>query len=150
MLHYLNVGKLFFEWWLTFWLFSFWIWQIVTSFGKDTTTDGKWCYIVFWVVGEPNTSWNLLKKRLSEICPSHFSTCGIDYHTPDELQQSRPLDVFLLKFWCSYDGNGLLHGKISFSYLLLVSWECDLDKQIVLKIGSFGSLFKFPNNGTIF
>ncbi|PRQ53911.1 hypothetical protein RchiOBHm_Chr2g0171731 [Rosa chinensis] len=74
----------------------------------DVSTDGKWCYVVFWVVGKPETRWNLLTKRLLEVCPSHFTTSGIYYYRPEN-QQPKPLDVFLLKFWCSYEQEGLLH-----------------------------------------
>ncbi|KAB5544098.1 hypothetical protein DKX38_012210 [Salix brachista] len=74
----------------------------------DGQTDGKWCYIVFWVVGKPSTRWNLLKQRLLEVCPSYFSTSEIDYYKPEN-QQPRPPDVFLLMFWCSCDYEGLLH-----------------------------------------
>ncbi|PON42216.1 ACT domain containing protein [Trema orientale] len=87
--------------------------RIILLFGlsicrADFTTDGKWCYIVLWVVGKPNTRWNLMKKRLLEVCPSYFSTSGMDYYRLQN-QQPRPLDVFLLKFWSSYDRAGLLH-----------------------------------------
>ncbi|KAJ0101375.1 hypothetical protein Patl1_06024 [Pistacia atlantica] len=79
----------------------------------DASTDGKWCYLVFWVVGKPSTRWSLLKKRLLEVCPSHFSTSGI-YSYRLENQPPKPPDVFLLKFWCSSDRKGLLHGSLSF------------------------------------
>ncbi|KAM7464201.1 hypothetical protein LguiA_032322 [Lonicera macranthoides] len=71
----------------------------------DVSTDGKWCYIVFWVVGKQNTRWDLLKKRLSGVCPSCSSASGISYY---ELQPPKPLDVFLLKL-CCHDRRGLLH-----------------------------------------
>lgn len=74
----------------------------------DLTTDGKWCYILFWLVGRPTTRWNLLKKRLLDACPSYFLTTEIEYYRP-VIKQPRPPDVFLLKFWCSYDRKGLLH-----------------------------------------
>ena len=77
----------------------------------DMSTDGKWCYIVFWVVGGPTTRWNLLKKRLLDACPSFFSTSAIHYYRPEN-KQARPPDVFLLKFWCFYDRKGLLHGRL--------------------------------------
>ncbi|KAL5801808.1 hypothetical protein ACOSQ3_033440 [Xanthoceras sorbifolium] len=87
--------------------------RIILLFGLsisrgDVSTDGKWCYLVFWVVGEPTTRWSLLKKRLLEVCPSHFSTSRIYYYRPEN-QQRKPSDVFLLKFWCSQDRKGLLH-----------------------------------------
>ena len=87
--------------------------------GADFSTDGKWCYIVFWVVGKPSTRWPLLKKRLLEVCPSHFSTTGIRFYQQDKEIQ-KPPDVFLLKFWCSSHPKGLLHGNClkSFEFTL--------------------------------
>ncbi|KAJ4829826.1 ACT domain-containing protein acr10 [Turnera subulata] len=88
--------------------------RVILLFGlsicrADAQTDGKWCYLVFWVVGKPTTRWSLLKKRLLEVCPSYFSTSGIYYYRSENQQQLKPPDVFLLKFWCSYDRGGLLH-----------------------------------------
>ncbi|XP_042016956.1 ACT domain-containing protein ACR10-like isoform X1 [Salvia splendens] len=88
--------------------------RIILLFGisisrGDVSTDGKWCYLVFWVVGKPTTRWNLLKNRLLEVCPTRPpSASGIFYYIP-EFQQPRTPEVFLLKFWCSYDRKGLLH-----------------------------------------
>ncbi|EOY07949.1 ACT-like superfamily protein isoform 2 [Theobroma cacao] len=78
----------------------------------DVSTDGKWCYIVFWVVCKPATRWGssrweLLKKRLIGACPSCSSASGISYYR-SELQPPKPPDVFLLKL-CCYDRKGLLH-----------------------------------------
>lgn len=88
--------------------------RIILQFGLsitrgDVSTDGKWCYILFWVVGKPNTRWNLLHKRLMEVCPSCSSASGISYYKPEFQQQPKPPDVFLLKFWCYHDRKGLLH-----------------------------------------
>lgn len=74
----------------------------------DVSTDGKWCYVVFWVAGKQGTQWSLLKKRLLKACPSCSSTNTIIYY-PAESQPPKPPDVFLLKF-CGYDRQGLLHG----------------------------------------
>ncbi|KAF5733722.1 hypothetical protein HS088_TW16G00162 [Tripterygium wilfordii] len=74
----------------------------------DISTDGKWCYIVFWVAGKPTTRWSLLKKRLLEVCPPYFSTSGIQFYELQNQQEKSP-DVFLLKFWCFCDRDGLLH-----------------------------------------
>ncbi|KAI4384390.1 hypothetical protein MLD38_002555 [Melastoma candidum] len=89
--------------------------RIILLFGLsicrgDFSTDGKWCYIVFWVMGGPSTSdrWNLLKTRLLDVCPSYFSTSDMLYYQPENRTARLP-DVFLLKFWCSYDRKGLLH-----------------------------------------
>ncbi|XP_019428784.1 PREDICTED: ACT domain-containing protein ACR10-like [Lupinus angustifolius] len=73
----------------------------------DVSTDGKWCYIVFWVVGKQKTNWSLLKKRLVEACPTCSSASGISYYQSD-LYPPKPPDVFLLKF-CCHDRKGLLH-----------------------------------------
>jgi predicted amino acid-binding ACT domain protein len=73
----------------------------------DVSTDGKWCYIVFWVIGKPSTRWGLLKKRLIGVCPSCSSASGISFYQ-SELQPPKPPDVFLLKL-CCYDRKGLLH-----------------------------------------
>lgn len=86
--------------------------RIILFFGLsivrgDVSTDGKWCYIVFWVAGKQNTRWSLLKKRLISACPSCASYSGIDYYR-QESQNIKTPDVFLLKF-CGLDGNGLLH-----------------------------------------
>ncbi|XAR69150.1 [Protein-PII] uridylyltransferase [Bertholletia excelsa] len=79
----------------------------LTIYRVDVSTDGKWCYIVFWVFGKPNTRWSLLKKRMVEVCPSCFSASGIAFYR-SELQPPKPSDVFLLKVCCR-DRNGLLH-----------------------------------------
>ncbi|KAB1223566.1 hypothetical protein CJ030_MR2G009169 [Morella rubra] len=86
--------------------------RIILFFGLnivrgDVSTDGKWCYVVFWVVGNSTTRWNLLKKRLVAVCPSCFSASGISFYRT-ESQPPKPPDVFLLKFCCN-DRRGLLH-----------------------------------------
>ncbi|XP_057512744.1 ACT domain-containing protein ACR10-like [Actinidia eriantha] len=79
----------------------------LTILRVDVSTDGKWCYIVFWVIGKPTTRWGLLKKRLVGACPSCSSASGISFYR-SELQPPKPPDVFLLKF-CCFDRRGLLH-----------------------------------------
>ncbi|KAL5546099.1 hypothetical protein UlMin_005786 [Ulmus minor] len=86
--------------------------RIILFFGLsivkgDVSTDGKWCYLVFWVVGKSETRWNLLKSRLVDACPSCFSASGISFYR-SELQPPKPSDVFLLTF-CCHDRRGLLH-----------------------------------------
>ncbi|MCL7045159.1 hypothetical protein MKW94_021315 [Papaver nudicaule] len=87
--------------------------RIILFFGLnivkgDFSTDGKWCYVVFWVVEKSRrTRWSSLKKRLLEACPSCYSTSGI-YFYRNELQQPKPPQLFLLKFCCT-DRKGLLH-----------------------------------------
>ncbi|XP_058084127.1 ACT domain-containing protein ACR10 [Magnolia sinica] len=88
--------------------------RIILFFGLsivkgDVSTDGKWCYIVFWVVGREESwtpRWSLLKKRLLGACPSCSSASGIFYYGREV--QPKPPDVFLLKFAC-IDRMGLLH-----------------------------------------
>ncbi|KAJ9181531.1 hypothetical protein P3X46_009654 [Hevea brasiliensis] len=87
--------------------------RIILFFGLnivkgDLSTDGKWCYIVFWVAGNSSTRWGLLKKRLLGVCPSCSSASGIFYYCPELQQPPRPPDVFLLKL-CCHDRRGLLH-----------------------------------------
>ncbi|XP_010050712.2 ACT domain-containing protein ACR10 [Eucalyptus grandis] len=86
--------------------------RIILFFGLsiargDVSTDGKWCYILFWVTGNPKTRWNLLKMRLVEACPSCSSASRIlfDNYGP---QPSKDPDVFLLKL-ASCDRRGLLY-----------------------------------------
>ncbi|KAI6698049.1 hypothetical protein NL676_018168 [Syzygium grande] len=86
--------------------------RIILFFGLsivrgDVSTDGKWCYILFWVIGKPNTRWSLLKKRLVGACPSCSSASSISFYHP-ELQPSKSPDVFLLKLGCC-DRRGLLY-----------------------------------------
>ncbi|MED6216303.1 ACT domain-containing protein acr10 [Stylosanthes scabra] len=87
--------------------------RIILFFGLsivrgDVSTDGKWCYIVLWVVGREKTRWSLLKKRLIGACPSCSSASGISYYRSELHQPPKPPDVFLLKFSC-HDRRGLLH-----------------------------------------
>ncbi|RYR03563.1 hypothetical protein Ahy_B06g082599 isoform A [Arachis hypogaea] len=87
--------------------------RIILFFGLsivrgDVSTDGKWCYIVLWVVGREKTRWSLLKKRLIGACPSCSSASGISYYRSELQQPPKPPDVFLLKF-CCHDRRGLLH-----------------------------------------
>ncbi|XP_014511073.1 ACT domain-containing protein ACR10 isoform X1 [Vigna radiata var. radiata] len=104
--------------------------RIILFFGLnilrgDVSTDGKWCYIVFWVVGKNRTRWSLLKQRLIEACPSCSSASGISYYR-SELQPSKPPDVFLLNF-CCHDRKGLLHGNFgNLSHVTEVLCELEL------------------------
>ncbi|XP_022144689.1 ACT domain-containing protein ACR10-like [Momordica charantia] len=83
--------------------------RIILFFGLsivrgDVSTDGKWCYVVFWVTGNSSTRWGLLKQRLVEVCPSCSSASTLSYFRP-EPQSSKPPDMFLLKF-CCHDRRG--------------------------------------------
>lgn len=120
-------------WLVLFILVNFLTFLILDSIIEDVSTDGKWCYIVFWVIGKPNTRLGLLKKRLIGACPSCYSASGISYYWA-ELQPPRPPDVFLLKISCN-DQRGLLHGKLwilcaeTFTYCLAKVYFCWLQWQ---------------------
>lgn len=92
--------------------------RIILFFGLsivrgDVSTDGKWCYIVFWVVGrgDQTTRWGLLKKRLMDVCPLAPASSGLydSYYLQQEMAAAdHQPEVFLLMFSC-YDRMGLLH-----------------------------------------
>ncbi|URE20264.1 ACT domain [Musa troglodytarum] len=76
-------------------------------------TDGKWCYVLLWVVerGRKATRWALLKKRLIAACPPASSPLGIDsyyFNRRQETATEQNPQVFLFMFSC-YDRMGLLH-----------------------------------------
>ena len=76
----------------------------------DFQTDGKWCYIVFWVVQCSNSlrlDWDSLKDRLLSVSPS----CLIPLYYDHKLNGSTASpSVYLLKF-CCVGRKGLLHGN---------------------------------------
>ncbi|XP_057753685.1 ACT domain-containing protein ACR9 [Arachis stenosperma] len=87
--------------------------RITLEFGlrikkADISTDGRWCYIVFWVVPNPSSltvDWGSLKTRLLSACPS----CLLTYHLNQQLTTSpSPPPIYLLKVWL-IDQKGLLH-----------------------------------------
>ncbi|CAO2840615.1 unnamed protein product [Amaranthus hypochondriacus] len=75
-------------------------------FKGDVSTDGKWCYIVLWVVPYSTINvvrWVNLKERLVSVCPS----CSLSYYyAPPAPRKTSPL--YLLKF-CCLDRRGLLY-----------------------------------------
>lgn len=73
----------------------------------DFSTDGKWCYIVLWVVPRPNSlkiDWDSLKNRLVSCCPSFLPAFYLN-QLPDS---SKPPPVYVLKVF-SLDRKGLIH-----------------------------------------
>ncbi|XP_076921332.1 ACT domain-containing protein ACR10-like [Bidens hawaiensis] len=97
--------------------------RIILLFGLsiakgDVSTDGKWCYLVFWVVGKPTTRWYLLRERLLEVCPPCTPALSEIFYFRPEFQQPKPPKVFLLKFWCTFDRKGLLHDVTKVLYEL--------------------------------
>ncbi|KAF6137753.1 hypothetical protein GIB67_020511 [Kingdonia uniflora] len=86
--------------------------RIILEFGLcitkgDVSTDGKWCYVVFWVVSDPglsNVSWKSLEERLLSVCPSW----SVSFYLNQQPTRSIAPQVYLLKF-CCLDRKGLLH-----------------------------------------
>ncbi|XP_010534493.1 PREDICTED: ACT domain-containing protein ACR9 isoform X2 [Tarenaya hassleriana] len=81
--------------------------QILVRRILDFSTDGRWCYIVFWVTPQLSShkiDWDSLKNRLLSNCPSYL---GAFYFCQQSNVPSRP-SVYLLKFYCR-DRKGLLH-----------------------------------------
>eukprot|EP00268_Persea_americana_P033780 TRINITY_DN3340_c0_g1_i1.p1 TRINITY_DN3340_c0_g1~~TRINITY_DN3340_c0_g1_i1.p1 ORF type:complete len:419 (-),score=77.27 TRINITY_DN3340_c0_g1_i1:260-1516(-) len=83
--------------------------RIILDFGLsitrgDVSTDGKWCFVVFWVIprfGSRTVRWASLKNRLLSVCPS-FSVSFYYQRKPS------PSRVYFLKVFC-VDRKGLLH-----------------------------------------
>ncbi|XP_058109742.1 ACT domain-containing protein ACR9 [Magnolia sinica] len=85
--------------------------RIILEFGLcitkgDVSTDGKWCYVVLWVI--PHSSsimvrWASLKNRLLSVCPS----CSVSFYF-EPAPRSTASPVYLLKLLC-LDRKGLLH-----------------------------------------
>jgi hypothetical protein len=76
----------------------------------DFQTDGKWCYIVFWVVQRSNSlrlDWDSLKNRLLIVSPPCLAPLYYDHKLNGSTAAP---SVYLLKF-CCVDRKGLLHGK---------------------------------------
>lgn len=81
----------------------------------DFSTDGRWCYIVFWLIPNVSSSskidWESLKNRLFSLCPS----CLIPFYHFNYQQggsgngnSTHSSPVYLLKL-CCLDHKGLLH-----------------------------------------
>ncbi|KAA8549244.1 hypothetical protein F0562_000928 [Nyssa sinensis] len=74
----------------------------------DVSTDGKWCYIVLWVLPHSSTiivRWSNLKDRLLSVCPS---SCSVSFYLNQPSPQSTCSPVYLLTF-CCLDRKCLLH-----------------------------------------
>ncbi|KAE8732287.1 ACT domain-containing protein ACR9 [Hibiscus syriacus] len=85
--------------------------HIILDFGLyitkgDVSTDGIWCYMVFWVVpylSSPFVRWPSLKNRLQFLCP-----CSVTFYLNGRPSNSAASQVYLLQFFC-LDRKGLLH-----------------------------------------
>ncbi|XP_058736613.1 ACT domain-containing protein ACR9-like [Vicia villosa] len=86
--------------------------RIILEFGlritrADISTDGRWCYIIFWVIPHPDSlkiDWESLKTRLLSPCPS----CLFSYHFKQQSANPSPNQIYLLKVWI-FDQKGLLY-----------------------------------------
>ncbi|KAK9062977.1 hypothetical protein SSX86_016847 [Deinandra increscens subsp. villosa] len=86
--------------------------RVVLEFGLyvtrgDFSTDGKWCYVVLWVVPRPSSQridWESLNKRLLSCCPSFLPAFYLDQLTCG----SKPPPLYLLTVF-SLDRKGLIH-----------------------------------------
>ncbi|KAJ8491609.1 hypothetical protein OPV22_013330 [Ensete ventricosum] len=100
--------------------------RVILEFGLcitrgDVSTDGRWCYVVFWVVkvsASMNIQWENLKNRLMSICPS----CPIPFYF-DLVNPPTSAQVYLLKLF-SVDRKGLLHDvtQVLCELELLIHW----------------------------
>ncbi|XP_034918919.1 ACT domain-containing protein ACR9 [Populus alba] len=87
--------------------------RIILEFGlhitrADFQTDGKWCYIVFWVVQRSNSlrlDWDSLKNQLLIVSPPCLAPLYYDHKLNGSTAAP---SVYLLKF-CCVDRKGLLH-----------------------------------------
>jgi hypothetical protein len=76
-------------------------------FVADFSTDGKWCFVVLWVVPRVRrpVQWSLLKRRIEEVCPSIETQFA-----PPLIPPVSSRKVLLLQV-CSSDRTGLLNGR---------------------------------------
>lgn len=90
----------------------------------DLSTDGRWCFLVFWVIlrtkSGKGVKWSTLKQRLSAVCPSSDPVL-LPRPKPSLKQHS---DVFLLQVHAD-DRNGLLNDMTQ------TLWELELTIQKV-------------------
>eukprot|EP00850_Spirogloea_muscicola_P020924 SM000230S07360 [mRNA] locus=s230:179037:181919:- [translate_table: standard] len=84
----------------------------------DLSTDGRWCFLVFWVLPQSGSAngvkWSLLKQRITAACPSNNPV--LIYLPKPEL---RTRELFLLQV-CSSNRSGLLNDVCQ------VLWEIEL------------------------
>ncbi|KAJ9160090.1 hypothetical protein P3X46_025524 [Hevea brasiliensis] len=86
--------------------------RIILEFGlsitrADFSTDGRWCYIVFWVVPDPTShrlDWDSLKNRLFFASPP----CLVPFYFDQKSNGPSLPPLYLLKV-CFVDQKGLLH-----------------------------------------
>ncbi|XAR60556.1 [Protein-PII] uridylyltransferase [Bertholletia excelsa] len=74
----------------------------------DVSTDGRWCYVVLWVVphsSSPIIRWPNLKNRLLSVCPA---SCTVSFYLNQPSSRTTSSPLYLLTFFC-VDRKGLLH-----------------------------------------
>lgn len=109
----------------------------ISEFGwwdADLSTDGRWCFVVLWVVPRVSAStvrWPLLKQGLEDACPSAVGQF-LPSPSPPVLTSK---NMFLLQV-CSSDRTGLLHGTIS------LSLQFGLDHSLPLSLLARPELFQ--------
>lgn len=118
-------------------LIKFILFILLFFLNTDFSTDGKWCYIVLWVVPRPRSltiDWESLKSRILSVCPS----CMISFYFSQQSNGTPASPLYLLKVFC-LDRKGLLHGKpkfqIHFTFILVNHWQTfkfDIDVTKVL------------------
>ncbi|KAF6150854.1 hypothetical protein GIB67_020937 [Kingdonia uniflora] len=97
--------------------------RIIFEFGLcitkgDVLTDGKWCYVVLWVVFDPglsNVSWKSLEDRLLSVC----SSWSVSFYLNQQPTRSIAPQVYFLKF-CCLDRKGRLY-DMHYAYFVLLS-----------------------------
>lgn len=103
--------------------------RIIFEFGLtvvrgDLSTDGRWCFLVFWVLpqvggekrrGEKSIKWSLLKQRMTASCPS--SEPVFLPITIKAIPKRREMYLFQI---CSIDRPGFLNDVTQ------VLWEAQL------------------------
>lgn len=73
----------------------------------DVTTDGRWCYLVFWVLPRQGSHyrfpWAMLKKNLLSVCPPNPTHFFLAINS-----EPKPAKVYVLRIF-SMDRVGLLN-----------------------------------------
>lgn len=89
----------------------------------DLSTDGKWCYLIFWVLPRTGSArpirWAILKRNLISACPPNPAHIFFM-----DIPEPRPKNVYILQI-CSTDRAGLLNDVSQ------VLWELELAVQKV-------------------
>eukprot|EP00850_Spirogloea_muscicola_P006320 SM000030S11329 [mRNA] locus=s30:95988:98609:- [translate_table: standard] len=92
--------------------------QVASLSFADLSTDGRWCFLVFWVLPQSGSAnsvkWSLLKQRITAACPSNNPVL---IYLPKPEPRTRELFLFQV---CSSNRSGLLNDVCQ------VLWEIEL------------------------